>query len=241
MILPRGRGATHCTVSPPIRRKKELPLSALPIVQSNVSARETIYLCTLNFIVEFSTTAISGDTHLRRIPFLTPVFLCLFVSVFPARSQTIPAVKAKALDDSEVTLPKPSAQQIEILILGFSKKSGDVCQPWGKRISAELLLDPRVNYYQMPHLEGVPRMVKPMILHGMRGDITPQQQAHFVPLYDKQDEWKKLVNFSAPDDAYIILTDPEGHVIWQVHGQFSESTYAELKKAVASLLEKPAH
>ncbi len=178
---------------------------------------------------------------MRRIPSFLAVILCFFACAVPVSAQTIPSVKAKALDDSEVTLPKPSAQQVEILILGFSKKSGDVCLPWGKRISAELLLDPRVNYYQMPHLEGVPRMVKPMILHGMRGDLTPQQQTHFVPLYDKQDEWKKLVNFSAPDDAYIVLADPEGRVFWQAHGQFSESTYVDLKKAVASLLEKPAH
>jgi hypothetical protein len=178
---------------------------------------------------------------LRRIPIVLTALFGVVAFVFPALAQTIPAVKAKALDDSEVALPKPSAQQVEILILGFSKKSGDVCMPWGKRISAELLLDPRVNYYQMPHLEGVPRMVKPMILHSMRSDLTPQQQAHLVPLYDKQDDWKKLVNFSAPDDAYIVLTDPEGHVIWQAHGVFSESTYAELKKALASLLEKTAH
>ncbi len=178
---------------------------------------------------------------MRRIPFLLTVILCLFIGAFPVRAQSIPSVKAKALDESEVTLPKPSAQQIEILILGFSKKSGDVCMPWGKHISAELLLDPRVNYYQMPHLEGVPRMVKPMILHSMRGDLTPQQQAHLVPLYDKQDEWKKLVNFGAPDDAYIVLTDPEGHVTWQAHGPFSEASYAELKKAIGSLLEKSNH
>lgn len=185
--------------------------------------------------------SILGDTHLRRIFFVFFVVSCLFVCASLVAAQTIPSVKAKALDDSEVTLPKPSDQQVEILILGFSKKSGDVCQPWAKRVNAELLLDPRVNYYQLPHLEGVPRMVKPVILHGMRSDLTPQQQAHLVPLYDKQDEWKKLVNFSAPDDAYIILTDPDGHVVWQTHGSFSEPAYAELKKALSSLLEKPAH
>jgi hypothetical protein len=185
--------------------------------------------------------AISGDTHLRRISIILTTLFCLLAGTFLASAQTIPSVKAKALDDSEVTLPKPTSQQIQILILGFSKKSGEVCMPWGKHISGELLLDPRVNYYQMPQLEGVPRLVKPMILHSMRGELTPQQQAHLVPLFDKQDEWKKLVNFSAPDDAYIILTNPDGHVVWQDHGSFSDATFAELKKAVANLLEKSPH
>ena len=178
---------------------------------------------------------------MRRISFLVITVLCLLAFSYPTFSQTIPAIKAKALDDSEVSLPKPSAQQVEVLILGFSKKSGEICQPWGKRISAELPLDPRVNYYQLPHLEGVPGFVKPMILRGMRKDQTAQQQAHMVPLYEKQEEWKKLVNFGASDDAYIVLTDPEGHVVWQTHGSFSESAFAELKKAVSNLLQKSSN
>jgi len=99
-------------------------------------------------------------------------------------------------------------------------------------------MDPRVNYYQLPHLEGVPGLVKPMILRSMRKDLTPPQQAHFAPLYDKQEEWKKLVNFSSPDDAYIILTNPTGQVVWQTHGVFSETLFADLKSAVTALLEK---
>ena len=174
---------------------------------------------------------------MRRRIFPLIAFLCL-LSAYPAASQTIPALKAKALDDSDVSLPKPSAQQVDILIIGFSKKSGALCQPWAKHVSTELLLDPRVNYYQIAHLEGVPSLIKPMILHGMRNDMNSAQQAHMVPVYEKQDEWKKLVNFSAPDDAYIVLTDPNGRVFWQFHGPFSDSAYGELKKALSNLLQK---
>jgi hypothetical protein len=77
-----------------------------------------------------------------------------------------------------------------------------------------------------------------LILRGMRKDLSPQAQAHFAPLYEKQAEWKKLVNFAAPDDAYLIVADSQGLVIWQAHGSFSEATYAELKKVVSTQLEK---
>jgi hypothetical protein len=174
---------------------------------------------------------------LRTALFATIVLLALTCAL-SVTAQTIPFVKAKALDDSEVTLPNPASQQILILIIGFSKKSGDVCQLWGKRINAELLQDPRVSYYQLPHLEGVPTLVKPMILHGMRKDLNAQQQSHLVPLYDHQEEWKRLVDFTAPDDAYLIVADAEGHVFWQAHGAYSDSTYAALKNAVFSLLSK---
>jgi hypothetical protein len=77
-----------------------------------------------------------------------------------------------------------------------------------------------------------------MILRGMRKDLNAEQLAHIVPLYEKQDEWKKLVNFSVPDDAYLVVTDFDGHVFWQTHGPLSDGAFSDLKKAVADLLQK---
>jgi hypothetical protein len=176
---------------------------------------------------------------LHRATVIITLLLCLICAA-PAPTQTIPTVKAKAIDDSDVTLPNPASQQILILIVGFSKKSGEICQLWTKRISHEMLEDPRVDYYQIAHLEGAPKLMRPVILHGMRGALTPQEQSHFIPLYDHVDVWKTLVNFTAPDDAYLIVADPAGHIVWQVHGVFSESIYADLKKTVTSLFQKPS-
>jgi hypothetical protein len=176
---------------------------------------------------------------LRRMTIFLSLLLCL-ICASPSLAQTLPTVKAKALDDSEVTLPNPASQQILILIVGFSKKSGDICQPWTKRISKEMMEDPRVDYYQIAQLEAAPKLMRPVILHGMRGALNPQEQSHFIPLYDRVDDWKKLVNFTAPDDAYLIVADPSGRVIWQAHGIFSEAIYAELKKTINDLFQKPA-
>ena len=79
-----------------------------------------------------------------------------------------------------------------------------------------------------------------MILRGMRKDIPADQQIHFIPILDHEDEWKKLVNFSAPDDPYILLTNPQGRVIWQTHGPLTDATYDALKSAVSKLLASPA-
>lgn len=77
-----------------------------------------------------------------------------------------------------------------------------------------------------------------MIIHGMRKDVPAQERPHFVPLYSGEAEWKKAVDFSAPDDAYLIVATPDGHSVWQAHGAYSDAVYAELKKSVASLCEK---
>lgn len=155
-----------------------------------------------------------------------------------AIAQSIPAVKTKALDDSEVVLPGAGGQQILILVIGFSHKGGDLCGAWGKHISADYQQNPRVNHYQMAQLQDAPPFIRGMIVRGIKKQTAPADLPHFVPLYDRGAEWKKAVNFSAPDDPYVIIADSEGRIVWQAHGAFSDSVYADLKKVMAGQLEK---
>jgi hypothetical protein len=66
---------------------------------------------------------------MKLLKILLPVLLTPTLS----SAQSIPAIKAKALDNSEITLPNPGSRQILILVFGFSKKSGELCQVWGKK------------------------------------------------------------------------------------------------------------
>lgn len=177
---------------------------------------------------------------MRSAILFAALLVVLAVSTIPCRAQTIPAVKAKALDDSEVTLPKAGGQGLLILVVGFSHKSGDNCTPWSKRLAADYSADSHVEYYSVPVLASAPSFVRPMILHGMRKGLTDAQKAHFVPVYDHESEWKQVVNYSAPDDAYIVIAGPDGHVLWETHGTWNDSAYAELKAQVAkSRVEHP--
>ena len=169
---------------------------------------------------------------------LLKLLLLFFFTATLSSAQSIPAIKAKALDNSEITLPSPGSQQVPILIVGFSRKSGELCKVWGKKISADYHADARTAYFIMPVLQSAPSLVRPMILHGMRKDIPAPELPHFIPLYSNESDWKKLVNFSAPDDAYLIVATPNGHPVWQAHGAYSDAIYADLKKSVATLLEK---
>jgi len=166
------------------------------------------------------------------------LLLVFFFSATLTSAQSIPAIRAKALDNTEIVLPNPGSRQILILVVGFSKKSGELCQVWGKKISADYSADVRISYFVVPVLQSAPSLVRPMIVHGMRKEVPAQELRRFVPLYSNESEWKKLVNFSAPDDAYLIIATPDGHPVWQAHGPYSDAIYADLKKSVATLLEK---
>ena len=58
-----------------------------------------------------------------------------------------------------------------------------------------------------------------MIRHSMRGNIPQSEQDTFVVLYQDEDVWKKLADFSDPNDAYILLVDSPGRVRWRTHGK----------------------
>ncbi|MGB7846487.1 MAG: hypothetical protein WBL63_12795 [Candidatus Acidiferrum sp.] len=160
---------------------------------------------------------------------LTLVGFC----ALPCCAQTIPPIQAKALDGSEVILPKPGSQQLLILVVGFSHKSGEACRAWGKRLAVDYASDPHTVVYQLAELQGAPSMVRGFIVRGMRKDVPPAQQSRFVPLFDHEADWKKTVNFSAPDDAYLVVADPEGHALWQTHGLVNDSAYTDLQAAIS--------
>src|SRR5215831_19206754 len=160
------------------------------------------------------------------------LLLLFFFTATLTSAQSIPAIRAKALDNSEITLPTPGSQQFLILIVGFSQKS------WSKKISSDYHTEARIAYFSLPVLQSAPSLVRPMIVHGMRKGVAAEELRHFVPLYSNESDWKKLVNFSAPDDAYLIIATPDGHPVWQAHGPYSDAIYADLKKSVATLLER---
>jgi hypothetical protein len=166
------------------------------------------------------------------------VHVLVLACVVVAPAQTIPPVKAKSLNDLEITLPDPANNRVLILLTGFSHKSGDAIRVWAKYVSADFHENSRVAYFQMPNLQGAPGFVKPMILSAMRRGTPDPEQPHFVPIYDHKAEWQKLVQYSVPDDAYLIVATPDGHPVWQTHGPYSPAAYAELKKAVSSFLHE---
>jgi len=113
-------------------------------------------------------------------------------------AQSIPAIKAKALDNSEIILPNPGSQQLLILIVGFSQKSGKLCEVWSRKISADYHSDARIAYFSLPILQSAPSLVRPLIVYGIRKGLPAEERRRFVPIYSNESDWKKLVNFSAP-------------------------------------------
>ena len=120
-----------------------------------------------------------------------------------------------------------------VLIVGFSRAGGDQCGPFARRLAKEpSVLNGSVKVYQIAMLESAPRLVRPMIMHGMRSGVPKDEQDRFLPLFHGEKEWKQVAGFTKPaeDHAYLLRVDPDGTVRWTSHGRFSEELYLQFKQ-----------
>ena len=155
------------------------------------------------------------------------------------RAQQVPVTHATALNKSVVILPQSDARKPLILLIGFSHKAEKECDSWNQRLKTAYMDESGVDYYELADFEGVPPFVMSFILHGMRRKIPKDEHAYFVPFYSGEAEWKKLVAYSSPVDAYLVVADAAGHVLWQEHGPLSDVKYSELQAVVTKQVSKP--
>ncbi len=162
------------------------------------------------------------------------ILLALVALCACALGQSIPQLTADSLDGRKVSLPSDFAGKSAILIIGFSRAAGDQCGPFARKLAKEHqgVVKGDLLVYQIAMLESAPKLVRPLILHGMRSGVPNAEQPNFLPLFHGEEEWKLLAGFtkSAANDSYLLLVSPDGTIRWAGHGQFSDARYSEFKQ-----------
>ena len=147
--------------------------------------------------------------------------------------ESIPHVTAASLNGNPVSLPSDFAGKTAIVIIGFSREGGDQCGPFARKLAKEpSVIDGKAVLYQIAMLESAPRLIRPMILHGMRGGIPKTEQSRFLPLFHDEKQWKQAAGFTkaAEGDAYLLVVGPDGTVRFSGHGKYSDDFYGEFKQ-----------
>lgn len=163
------------------------------------------------------------------------IYLC--VSVPFVSAQQIPRVEEDNLAGNKIVLPDAAAGKVAVLVLGFTRASKTPTRAWAQKIEAGLGKTPGFELYSLPVLESLPHMVRGMVISGMKHDVPESQRDHFVPVLHNEAQWKTLVNYSEPDDAYLIVLDRSGKIAYQVHGRPNEQDYGLVRQHVESLLK----
>jgi hypothetical protein len=85
-------------------------------------------------------------------------------------------------------------------------------------------------------LESVPRFIRGMVISGMKKGVKADRRDHFVPILQAEAALKKLVGYKEPDDAYLVVLNPAGQIVRQLHGPFSDSAYDGLRGELQTML-----
>ena len=151
-------------------------------------------------------------------------------------AQSIPHTEAETLAGKKIALPDAFAGHPAILVIGFSRSGGNSAGRWSKQLRQDLAENRNVRIFSIAELQDAPTLARGLIRHGMRAGIPQNEHDSFVLLYQDEDVWKKLAEFSDTNDAYVLLVDSAATIRWRGHGKSpDEQTVSALKKEIAEL------
>jgi hypothetical protein len=155
---------------------------------------------------------------------------------FSAFGQTvIPAQHGTTLNGQKVDLPEALRGKIGVLVVSFSQGSKEQVTLWGKRLFDDYHQSGNVAYYQIPELAGVPKFLRGFVAKKIGEGIPEVARGQFLPIFDHEAEWKSVAGYNKPDDAYVLLVDDSGVVLWKFAGPATDASYAEMKRRVDAL------
>jgi hypothetical protein len=92
-----------------------------------------------------------------------------------------------------------------------------------------------VAVYEVAHLQGAPRLLRGMIVSGMRKGVPPEQEERFLVVTEKEDEWKRWANFREPDNAYVLILNKSAEATWRTHESLNDKILEYTKAEVLTL------
>jgi hypothetical protein len=153
----------------------------------------------------------------------------------------VPELHGTSFTNQPVHLPQDLKGRVGVLVIGFTQGSRDAVTAWAKRLATDYYDSPAVAYYNMPVTAGVPKFMRGYVTGKIKDSVSDRGKPHFVPITENETAWKTLTHYQQGDDAYVVVVDGEGKVLWQTHGSFTEANYAAMKAQVEESRSAIAH
>jgi hypothetical protein len=148
----------------------------------------------------------------------------------------MPKIEGENFVGERILLPDAAAGKVAILIFGFTKSSRVPTSAWADKLNAVFGARPDFTLYQLPVLEDVPRLLRGMVISGIKKGVAENKREHFVPILRGEAELKKFVHYHEPDDAYLVVLGRTGEILSQIHGSPDDANYARLRAELESPL-----
>jgi hypothetical protein len=132
-----------------------------------------------------------------------------------------PRIQGETLAGKKVELPGAFGGQV-VVVIGFTHGSQAQTKVWGQRLRGQ-------GAWSVAVLQDVPRLVRGMVVHGIKSGIPKEGYDRFVSVYLGEKELKEAVGFEKPDDAYVMVVDETGAIRWRFHGPATDAAVQEVQ------------
>lgn len=160
---------------------------------------------------------------------------CSKVVVAPERfpDGAFPVVEGVNLSGEKVLIPADFKGKPTVLLVGYIQKAQFDIDRW---ILGLLQADVPVQIAELPTIAGMmPQMVQGFINNGMRRGIPQTDWASVVTIYEDADKIIKRLGNERPQNAYVVLLDKDGQIVWTANAGYSAGQVLELKKIAEKL------
>ena len=176
-----------------------------------------------------------------RIPIALLLLVCGLLLQASSLAQNLPQMprtEGESLAGRRVVLPDDTFGKVAVLIFGFTKASKLKTGAWADKLQSDFSARADFQLYQLPVLQDVPRILRSMVISGIRKGVPENRRDHFVPVLQGEEDTKKLVHYKEPDDAYLVVLDRAGGIALQIHGATNDTKYGAAKAMIESLLNQ---
>jgi hypothetical protein len=158
-----------------------------------------------------------------------------------AAGARIPEVHGTSFANQAVSLPAQLQDKAAgILVLGFSRGSREAVTGWAQKIAGDYRSSEVVAFYELPVVASVPSLLRGLVLRSIKSSTPERAYQRILPITSNEEGWREVVHYGAADDAYLLIVDGQGNVVWQTQGQPTDAAYAALKQQVEGLAGKSA-
>lgn len=165
------------------------------------------------------------------------LLVLLAASVAAQDANHLPVAHGTTLTGTQVTLPDAFQARLNVVVIGFSHASHEQIGNWGRLIAADYGKSTDINYFELAMLARVPKLMRGMIVKSLGSSVPFDERAHFIPVMEPDQPWRVAAHYDKSDDAYILLVDGRGAVLWQTEGEASDAAYSAFKTQVTRSLK----
>lgn len=140
----------------------------------------------------------------------------------------LPDVIGQSLSGGPAHLSTVVSGKIAVVVFSFSKAGGKDTQLWDKSLLRDLGSNPSVTLSTVIMLESAPRLLRGVIVSGIKNSIPPSLHSRTIVSYENEQLWKERLGVANDSHAYVLLLGQDGSIRWMNSGAFSDTQYKEL-------------